>query len=134
MKPCTMPNAPKHQVWIRWSGLRLWSSQLLRCKVQVCKCISIKLSCLHFSMFCIMIANMAGFCRSMLAEIWVAACFFVAHVYGKATPLGLCLFSGIAFLGLSLFKVVYIYIIYVGITLYNIIYCLLMSTWFLGTI
>ena len=42
----------------------------------------------------------------MLAEIWVAACFFVAHVYGKATPLGLCLFSGIAFLGLSLFKVV----------------------------
>ena len=45
----------------------------------------------------------------MLAEIWVAACFFVAHVYGKATPLGLCLFSGIAFLGLSLFEVVYVY-------------------------
>ena len=55
----------------------------------------------------------------MLAEIWVAACFFVAHVYGKATPLGLCLFSGIAFLGLSLFKVVYIYIY--NICWYNIV-------------
>ena len=37
----------------------------------------------------------------------VATCFFIAHVYGKGTRLGLCFFSGIAFLGLSLFKVVY---------------------------
>ena len=58
----------------------------------------------------------------MLAEIWVAACFFAAHVYGKATPLGLCLFSGIAFLGLSLFNLVYIYIyIYVYIYILGII-------------
>ena len=33
-------------------------------------------------------------------------------MYGKGTLLGLCLFSGIAFLGLSLFKVEYILYIY----------------------
>ena len=110
-----MPNAFKHEVWISSSGLCLVFWQLACYKVQVCKCISVRpsyppsRSVLAWTplMFLIMLAFWPIFPRSMLAAIWVAACFCITDMYGKASRLGLCLFSARAFPGLSLKKTVY---------------------------